>query len=73
MDCGALVAQVLRTLVITRVEQQAASERTGVRQMMAGAYSRPGLTESSLLPNRPVVVDTLALKEAMMHHAEPKQ
>jgi hypothetical protein len=26
-----------------------------------------------LLPNRPVVVDSLALKEAMMHHAEPEQ
>jgi hypothetical protein len=27
----------------------------------------------SLLPNRPVVVDSLTLKKAVMHHAEPKQ
>jgi hypothetical protein len=26
-----------------------------------------------LLPNRPVVVNSFALKEAVMHHAEPKQ
>jgi hypothetical protein len=30
-------------------------------------------TEPLLLPNRPVVVDSFPLKEAMMHHAEPKQ
>ena len=27
----------------------------------------------SLLPNRPVVVDSLTLKKAVMRHAEPKQ
>jgi len=27
----------------------------------------------SLLPNRPVAVDSLALEKAMMHHTEPEQ
>jgi hypothetical protein len=26
-----------------------------------------------LLPNRPIVVDSLTLKKAVMRHAEPKQ
>ncbi|MGB8028678.1 MAG: hypothetical protein WCF30_03345 [Terracidiphilus sp.] len=37
-----------------------------------GAFKSARL-KLSLLPNRPVVVDSLTLKEAVMHHAEPKQ
>jgi hypothetical protein len=30
------------------------------------------VNKSSLLPNRPVLVDSFASKEAVMHHADPK-
>ena len=30
------------------------------------------VNKSSLLPNRPVAVESLTLKKAVMHHADPK-
>ncbi|MGD1106922.1 MAG: hypothetical protein ABR865_07740 [Terracidiphilus sp.] len=44
--------------------------------ILKGRKTAPRLLAGSkflLLPNRSVVVDSLTLKEAVMHHAEPKQ
>jgi hypothetical protein len=39
----------------------------------AFAIARAQECQPMLLPNRPVVMNSFTLKEAVMHHAEPKQ
>jgi len=59
---------VVRTFALAR--QRQTTGRIGGPQTSPRLSTRSKL---SLLPNRPVVVDSLTSKKAVMHHAEPKQ
>jgi ABC-type multidrug transport system ATPase subunit len=59
---------VVRTFALAR--QRQTTGRIGGPQTSPRLSTRSKL---SLLPNRPVVMDSLTLKEAVMHHAESKQ